>query len=44
MKTVRKIIAVPFFGIGMAFMGIAALILGGQQVEWLQEPKSPPHH
>jgi len=42
MKTFRIICAAPFFAIGLAFTGIAALILGDQHVDWLDE--TPSHH
>lgn len=42
MKTMRKILAAPFFGIGMVFLGIAALIVG-EPVDWLDQPKQTHH-
>jgi hypothetical protein len=42
MKTFRIICAAPLFAIGMAFTGIAALILGDHHVDWLDEPTQ--HH
>ena len=43
MKTFRIICAAPFFGIGMAFAGIGALILGDQHVDWLDTPNNQHH-
>jgi hypothetical protein len=43
MKMFRQICATPFFAIGGAFMILAALILGDQNVEWL-DASAPTHH
>lgn len=42
MKTARKIIAAPFFAIGMIFLGLAALI-AGEHVDWLDTPRETHH-
>lgn len=39
MKMFRQVCAAPFFAIGLAFMGLAGLILGDQHVEWLDTQK-----
>lgn len=40
MKKFRVILAAPFFAIGIAFLSLAALVLGDQHVDWLD---SEPH-
>ena len=42
MRTFRIVCAAPFFAIGMAFTALAALILGDNYVDWLDETK-PTH-
>ena len=43
MKHIRIMLAAPFFGAGLIFMGIAGFIIGDQHVDWLDASK-PTHH
>lgn len=43
MKVFRQVCAAPFFAIGIAFTVLAAVILGDQNVDWLDE-QTPQHH
>jgi len=37
MRTIRSILAAPFFGIGFLFMAIAGLILGEDGIDGVKE-------
>lgn len=44
MKTFRLVVAAPFACVGLGFLGLAALILGNQHVNWFDRVHLPPHH